>query len=151
MKTLVIDPDIKKSGIAQYNSDSGRITYGAEDIGSLLSFCKKENPDIVYVEASWNIAKANLRKTQFNVSYASKQALHAGQNQGFGLAIVQLLKSEGFKVMEVNPIEKPKGWKPNGSWSPAGRQAFARQFGELKGINDDVRDAIFLLNHLIRK
>ena len=118
MKTLVIDPDIKKSGIAQYNSDSGRITYGAEDIGSLLSFCKKENPDIIYVEASWNIAKANLRKTQFNVSYASKQALHAGQNQGFGLAIVQLLKSEGFKVMEVNPIEKCRAAREAGDFRP---------------------------------
>ena len=152
---IAIDPDVKKSGVATYSF--GNVSTKQETLPELISYfdfikdTKFVEKVTVVVEASWLIQKTNWR-TNYGTSsknVSNAQSLDAGRNQGFGMAIVQIAKSYGFQVIEQKPLQKPKGWKVNGSWTPTGRKAFDKWAKVEARINDDGRDALYLLKYFL--
>jgi hypothetical protein len=149
MIKIGIDPDVQASGIS-FKYEDGKIEYNSMTISEIINHCMIlaarhgiENIEI-RLEAGWKNSKANFR-TNINKGVDQNVAMKVGRNQGFGLAISQLLTGSGFNVKEVSPQYKFQ-MKVNGKWTPKGRILFAQITGiPLRSLNDDVRDAVLLV------
>ena len=132
---IAIDPDVKKSGVAH---DGGYKSMGIYD---LYIFCLSKKEKVV-IEAGWINNKSNFRNTSIN-RVSDRISKNVGQNQGYGMAIYDLLLSSEIDVMLVKPLTK-KEFKTNGGWTKPGRQLFSQITGIKTPINDDCRDAVLL-------
>lgn len=149
-KTLVgLDPDLHKSGLAVWDIENKVWIYAKatpnEDIDETLPlFCDPETA-VVKLEAGWLIKKANLRGGNYRT--AQRKAKNVGENHAAGKMMHKILIKAGFTVILVSPLAKGPLKSLKGSWSDLGKQYIEKKTGISKGINDDVRDAIYLIIH----
>ena len=110
MKTKIIigiDPDVKKSGVAINDKNTGAITSFSFAFPELLDFLKYVSTRFeatIYVEASWLIKKSNFHGGNTRVS--SLIAKHVGRNHQTGILITEMCKYYGLNVVEIEPLAK---------------------------------------------
>lgn len=142
---IAIDPDLSKSGLAVWNMEQYRwgLTQSipfADLADTVKEFPKEET--LIYVEAGWMNKKSNWRGYGNRVN--ERIAKSVGQNHATGQLLVQILKKAGFEVKEIEPLAKGvlKGRK---GWTPTGRRYITEASGIEGRMNDDVRDAVYIL------
>lgn len=143
-RQVSIDPDLRKSG---YCLSEGRtlIETGVLTAENLILKSSEWAGCEIFIESSWLKKKANWRSNQGSIENSQAQSLRTGRNQGVGIFLHDFFKGQGFKVIEVLPFQKPRGWKVNGAWTPIGREQFAKVFPQINSqLNDDIRDAVYL-------
>jgi hypothetical protein len=142
-RQICIDPDLRASG---YSITENRklIETGVLTAENLILKSKSWEGADIHIEASWLRKKANWRTNKGSTEKSQSQSLDAGRNQGVGIFLHDFFKGQGFKVSEIMPFVKPKGWKVNGTWTPEGRRLFSQVFKDVDGrLNDDIRDAVY--------
>lgn len=143
--TIGIDPDLTKSGLAIWDNESVKWRF-AESIENYLIPTVLGSIDpaesIVYMEAGWLNKKSNFRGGKRGISEAI--ARKVGQNQGVGIMLTQTLQAKGFKVLEIAPLKKGI-FKRSGVWTVPGRKYIQDATGITTRINDEVRDACFIV------
>ena len=146
-----IDPDLHKSGVAIWNTeDKSWRMYKAIPNGALLDTLAPYyiEQSIVYLEAGWLNQKANFRGGNYGT--AQSKARDAGMNMGAGQVLVQILEHAGYKVELVKPLDKGLFKDTQkGRWTKAGQDHITQRMGFKAVMNDDVRDAVFIVLHFI--
>lgn len=145
-----VDPDLHKSGLAIWsNTKKCWLFHGSvpnEDLPETIAkYCSSENTN-VYVEAGWMNKKANFRGGSYMVAQA--KARNVGENAGAGKMLIRMIEKLGFEVWPVRPLSKANGILKTiqGSWTEYGREFIKRASG-INRMNDDVRDAVYLVIH----
>jgi hypothetical protein len=152
-----IDPDIDKSGVAIKYKGEKTIEGKSLDLNGIITLCqtlKEEGKKVlVIVEASWLVSKSNYHKHKGRNAKSVGETIgrYVGQNQGIGMAIVQLLGSNKIDFIEAEPLRKHR-MKVNGKWTKEGRATFKLYLDGINTgeLNDDIRDAIWLIFTLIQ-
>lgn len=140
-----IDPDITDTGLAIWDCETKQIRYNTVNLVTFNFEQYNRANTLIHIEASWLVQLTNWHNKGINTNTANKISKNIGQNQGYGMAIRDLLKHKGFQVQEIKPMVK-HGWKQNGTWTPTGREMFEKLTGIKKGtITDDQRDAVLLV------
>ncbi|WP_157474621.1 hypothetical protein [Dyadobacter sp. Leaf189] len=117
--------------------------FANEDlIDEILKICDPSSA-LILLEAGWLNKKSNYRKTAGRrVSEAISRKV--GQNQASGQLLMRMLEKQGFIVKEIKPLVKGV-LKRDGSWTVTGRKFIEENTGIKSRINDEVRDALFIV------
>ncbi|MCF0074016.1 hypothetical protein LZD49_26275 [Dyadobacter sp. CY261] len=144
-----IDPDLNRSGLAIWDVSGKWVFHKAVSFSELIlrvtMLCQKEDTVIV-LEAGWLNAKSNFRKG-FSRQKSDRISKNVGENQATGKNLSEVLSSSGYQVIEQKPL--PKGPLKGKSWTEAGRKFIQENSGITGRLNDEERDAIYLI--LMRK
>lgn len=146
LKTIVgIDPDLTKSGLAILTGDSWIFHAAVENCDIVEIIQKHCDPatTVVVLECGWLNEKANFRWIS-NKRVSDKISKNVGENQATGKFILSLLKKAGYQVIEQAPLQK-KPLKVQGKWTKLGREFIVKASGITSRMNDEVRDAIYLV------
>lgn len=146
-----VDPDLHKSGLAIWDRlEKKWLFHGAvwnENIPETIAhYCDPEDTH-VYLEAGWKNKKPNFRGGSYRVAQA--KARNVGENAGAGKMLIRMIEKLKFIVFPVAPLSKGKGILKTiqGNWTDYGRDFIKSSSGITARINDDVRDAVYLVIH----
>lgn len=144
-----IDPDLHKSGVATWNTETNswllhKAIPNEEIVEVLTNTCPPEQSKI-YLEAGWLNKKANFRGGNYRTAQA--KARNVGENAAAGKILIKLLEKAGYQVFKIAPLSKGKGLlkSKEGRWTETGRKYIIDQSGITDRMNDDVRDAVFIV------
>lgn len=149
--TIGIDPDLHKSGIAVWNASHAKWDLHKaipnEDIIDTLSDIAPASKSKIYLEAGWVNKKSNFRGGNYRTAQA--KARNVGENHAAGKMLVKMLEKAGYQVFLVRPLSKGNGIlkSKQGSWTQHGRKWIQERSGISEKMNDDVRDAVYLVCH----
>jgi len=143
-----IDPDLKKTGIAVWDVQQKKFIYwGAVDFVNiapvLKEVCHPFSTEII-LESPWLNKKANFRKGNFSKRVSDAISKKVGQNHAVAKMISETLQSIGWSVIEKKPLFKGI-FKRNGVWTTIGRKFIIANSNVTSRINDEVRDAMYLV------
>jgi hypothetical protein len=148
LKTIAgIDPDLSLSGLAILDVTTNTwLVHAAVQNCDIVEIIQKHcDPDTteIILECGWLNAKANFRFGS-NKRVSDRISKNVGENQATGKLILSMLKKAGYKVTEQAPLQKGP-LKENGKWTELGRAFIVRVSGITARINDEVRDAVYLI------
>lgn len=147
MKTIGIDPDSSKIGVAILDTDTQELQVQSLPFFQLFDLLSnlKDQIKIVKIEAGWLNKKANfhLAKTK---AIAEKIGNDVGRNAETGRKIIEMCEYLNLPHQTIKPLQKK--WKtPTGKIS----HLLLKELLALKGIkfnkpktNQDERDAILI-------
>lgn len=138
MYLIGVDPDVKASGFAVWNTETKKIeVFDKLPITKLTAKLKSfaTIDCIVYIEAGWLNKKSNYHYAKGQSKYAGEKiAKNVGANHQVGKIILEFCKEFGLKVELVQPKK-----------SKVGTKLFKNITGITATINQDVRDAVMLV------
>jgi hypothetical protein len=146
LKTIVgIDPDLTKSGLAILSGSTWLFHAAVENCDIVEIIQKHCDPatTAIILECGWLNEKANFRFGT-NKRISDKISKNVGENQATGKFILSLLKKAGYQVIEQAPLHKGP-LKIQGKWSKLGKDFIIQNSGITTRMNDEVRDAIYLV------
>ncbi len=152
MIIIGIDHDLHKHGVAVFNMQSKVLLTQALDTTTLLASLSPVADDIfIIMEGSWEVTGhyGRYNKRTMKVNAAMRMANNIMENHRAGKELYDKLIAIGYQVKLIKPINK-KLFKKDGAWFAHGREMFERIFSiSGRRINDDVRDAVLIVNHII--
>ena len=146
-----IDTDLHKSGVAAWNFDDQKWeihrAIANENLVEELLKIFPPAQSTIYLEAGWLVHKKNFRGGNFRT--AQRKASDVGQNAGTGKMLVKMLQKVGYRVFIFEPLGKGRGTLKgiDGRWTVLGKKHIIDISGITSSINDDTRDAIYIVNH----
>jgi len=143
-----IDPDLKKTGIAIWDVQQKKFIYWCAvpfiEIAPIIKqFCDEATAEII-LEAPWLNKKANFRKGSFSKRVSDSISKKVGQNHAVAKMISEVLQGIGWSVIEKKPLVKGL-FKKKGCWTVIGRKFIEMNSGVQSRINDEIRDAMYLI------
>ncbi len=146
-KIVGIDPDLSKSGLAVLDAvNNAWLVHAAVancDIVELIQLHCDPSETIIILECGWLNKKANFRFGP-NKRVSDKISKNVGENQATGKLILSMLRKAGYEVIEQIPLEKGP-LKRDGKWTRTGKEFIVQNTGITARINDEVRDATYLI------
>lgn len=147
MRIIVgIDPDVKKSGIAVVDANTGKIVELLNlNFVAYLKFVKRRQFEIVKIvlSAGWLINKSNFHRLDQKISkqMGEKLAEGVGRNHQVGILQKEVAEALGIVIQELRPQGKVED-----------HQAFVRMTGYTgKQTNPETRDAGMLVYGMTSK
>jgi len=138
MIIIGIDPDIDKSGIAIYNSETGILNLYNKcffDLLSEISWQRNEEYDVIVLIECGYLNKSNWHATKNKAKYAAAIGAKVGANHQISRLLVEFCEREMIDYREIQPKRK----KLN-------HQDFIRVSGlDLNQTNQEQRDAAMLI------
>lgn len=146
-KFIGIDPDLLKSGLAILDAVNNTwLVHAAVEncdiVERIQQHCLPEE-GIIILECGWLNEKANFRFGS-NKRISDKISKNVGENQATGKLLLAMLHKVGYEVIQQTPLKKGP-LKTNGKWTKVGRDFIVQNTGITARINDEVRDAIYLI------
>lgn len=140
-----IDPDVDKSGVAVYYTESKVLQFFGKTFPELIEFVAFFRGPEVFVEAGWlNHGNWHLRGYD-NKRLGASKGYDVGRNHETGRKIVEMLKYMGFKVKEVKPLRKCwKGKDGKITHEELSMLCKAKGIDIGKRSNQDARDAALI-------
>ena len=151
---IAIDPDVDKSGVAEFNIPARRMEAATLCFADLMdylqhirrNFADKGEKVLVIVEAGWMNASNWHTGRVRSIAAAAKTGQNTGRNHEVARKIAEMSRHYGIETKEVKPLRKC--WKgKDGKITHAELESLLEASGitPLTGrTNQELRDAVLL-------